>query len=63
MLSKVVTSQMFKQMSASTRAFSTGLNQFYIPNRPEEVKFTPKSNKPKGMAKNHRSEPWTIDEI
>jgi hypothetical protein len=43
--------------------FSGGLNQFYIPNRPESVKFTPKDNKAKGLAKNHRSEPWTVDEI
>ena len=32
------------------RLSSTSLNQFYIPNKPEEVKFTPKSNKPKGLS-------------
>ena len=50
-------------VSLPQRLNSTGLNQFYIPNRPEEVKFTPKSNKPKGMSKNHRSEPWSLEEV
>ena len=47
------------QMFSST----AGLNQFYIPNKPEPVKFNPKSNKPKGMSSNHRSAPWKLDEI
>jgi 4-aminobutyrate aminotransferase-like enzyme len=42
---------------------TAGLNQFYIPNKPEPVKFNPKSNKPKGMSSNHRSAPWKLDEI
>jgi 4-aminobutyrate aminotransferase-like enzyme len=45
------------------RFSSSALNQFYVPNKAEEVKFTPKSNKPKGMSKNHRSEAWTLEEI
>lgn len=69
MFSKAVSATFLKPsngralVSLPMRLASTGLNQFYIPNKPEEVKFTPKSNKPKGMSKNHRSEPWTIDEI
>lgn len=43
--------------------FSGGLNQFYIPNQPEPVKFTPKSNKAKGLQSNHRSTPWKLDEV
>ena len=69
MFSKAVAATLLKPsngrvlVSLPQRMASTGLNQFYIPNRPEEVKFTPKSNKPKGMSKNHRSEAWTLEEI
>jgi taurine--2-oxoglutarate transaminase len=66
MFSKVVASHFSKGrvfMSLPQRFASTALNQFYIPNRPEEVKFNPRSNKAKGMSKNHRSEHWTIEEI
>ena len=43
--------------------FSGQLNQFYIPNKPEKVTFTPKDNKPKGLQKNHRGSAWNLDEI
>lgn len=43
--------------------FSSKLNQFYIPNKPEKVQFTPKDNKAKGMSKNHRGSAWNLDEI
>lgn len=39
------------------------VNQFYIPNKAHPIKFTPKSNKWKGLRKNHRSESWTKDEV
>jgi len=43
--------------------FSGKLNNFYIPNKPEKVAFTPKDNKPKGMSKNHRGSAWNLEEI
>lgn len=71
MLSKSI----FKQVATQSRVLLTSqkammstsnagsLNQFYIPNKPEPVKFTPKDNKAKGMQSNHRSTAWKLDEI
>jgi len=47
----------------SLRAFSGGLNQFYIPNQQEPVKFTPKSNKPKGISRKYSSDDWNLEEV
>ena len=50
-----------------TRAFTTvpqgGINHGYLSNKPEPVPFTPKSNKGVGLKANHRSSPWTLEEI
>ncbi len=67
MLSKSI----LKQASQTSRLlvtqpammFSGGLNQFYVPNKPELAKFTPKNNKAKGMASNHRAGEWSLEEI
>jgi len=50
MLSKSILRQAAKTRGLLTQQamlFSGGINQFYIPNKPEPVKFTPKCNKPK----------------
>ena len=60
-LLKQATNKLF--MTPAQRAFSGGLNQFYIPNKPEPVKFTPKDNKPKGMSRKYDSKDWSIEEI
>lgn len=39
------------------------MNGPYIPNEPEALKFTPRNNKAKGLQTNHRSTPWSLDEV
>lgn len=64
---------MFKQLLVRTSqgsavvrqqgfAFSK-LNSHYIPNTPEYPQFTPKENRGPGLASNHRSSDWTLEEI
>lgn len=45
------------------RSFSGGINQHYIPNLPEPVKFNAKDNKAKGMSKKHKTQNWNLDDI
>lgn len=47
-----------KQCSAFSK-----INQEYVPNKPEPLKFTPRSNKGPGLKSNHRSTPWNVDEV
>lgn len=39
------------------------LNQFYIHNKPELPQFVPKDNGPMGLAKNHGSQDWSLNEV
>ena len=50
-------------LNKQAQAFSGGINQHYIPNKPEKVPFKPKSNKGVGLKSNHRSTAWNLDEI
>ena len=66
MLSKSILRQATQTRQLLTQQamlFSGGINQAYIPNKPDLPKFTPKNNKPKGLQTNHRSSPWKLDEI
>lgn len=46
------------------RFFSTGkINGPYIGNKPDALEFKPRCNKGKGVSKNHRSDPWTLEEV
>jgi 4-aminobutyrate aminotransferase-like enzyme len=52
--------QAFTQQSM--RAFSGGLNQLYIPNKQEPVKFTPKDNRSKSV-KAYSSAEWSLEQV
>ena len=39
------------------------INQPYITNKATAPVFTPKDNKQEGLKKNHRTAPWTKEEI
>ncbi|KAL4431534.1 hypothetical protein ABPG74_017239 [Tetrahymena malaccensis] len=56
--------RLIQQSILGKQFFSTShINQEYIPNKPEPLKFTPRNNKGPGLKNNHRSSPWTESEV
>jgi len=45
------------------KQFAVAFNEYYIPSKPNPPEFKPKDNKAPGLASNHTSEPWGLDEI
>jgi taurine--2-oxoglutarate transaminase len=39
------------------------VNQFYVPNKPDPVTFTPKDNKAVGLAANHSVKEWPLNDV
>lgn len=62
MISSIAHSMLSRTPALNSFGFS-GINKPYIANKPDPLTFTPKSNKAKGLKSNHRSTPWTVDEV
>ena len=59
---KAITRRSSSYLKSQLFSFSK-VNQHYIPNTPETPTFKPRDNKSHGLAPNHRSGDWTLDEV